>query len=97
MQFGTGLVILSGWIATMSVATFGLFGFDKWQAGRNGGRVAEATLAGWSALGGWPGGLLGLLLFRHKSAKTSFHLKFALAAIVWLGWMGATLYLGIAR
>ena len=46
-------------------------------------RVAEASLLWVSALGGWPGGLLGMVLFRHKSAKGSFQLKFAAAFFLW--------------
>ncbi len=38
-----------------------------------------------SALGGWPGGLAGMLPFHHKTAKTSFKLKFAAAFLVWAG------------
>ena len=74
-----------GWLGLTCVWTFVLFGYDKWQAGRNRGRrIAEATLILASAVGGWPGGLLGLILFRHKSAKPSFQLKFAGAFFVWV-------------
>jgi uncharacterized membrane protein YsdA (DUF1294 family) len=69
------------WFATFSVLTFITFGFDKWRAGRSGRRVSELTLVLLSALGGWPGGLLGMNLFRHKTAKWTFKLKFALALI----------------
>jgi uncharacterized membrane protein YsdA (DUF1294 family) len=71
------------WFAVSGMATFLLFGFDKWRAGRGGARVSEAALCWFSALGGWPGGLLGMLAFRHKSAKGSFQLKFAAAFFVW--------------
>ena len=73
------------WMLAASAGAFVGFGFDKWRAGRGGRRVAEATLLGISALGGWPGGLLGIVVFRHKSAKTSFQLKFAAAFFVWAG------------
>jgi uncharacterized membrane protein YsdA (DUF1294 family) len=75
---------LAVWIGATSVWAFLLFGFDKWRAGRTGARrVAESSLLLASALGGWPGGLLGIVLFRHKSAKLSFQFKFAAAFIVW--------------
>ncbi len=77
--------LLVGWILAVSAWTFVVFGFDKWRAGRGGRRVAEATLLWLSALGGWPGGLLGLIVFRHKSAKGSFQLKFVAAFFVWAG------------
>jgi uncharacterized membrane protein YsdA (DUF1294 family) len=81
------------WIAASSGWAFLLFGFDKWRANRGGRRVAEATLCGVSALGGWPGGLLGMVVFRHKSAKGSFQLKFAAAFFVWAALVAAALRL----
>jgi uncharacterized membrane protein YsdA (DUF1294 family) len=90
-------LLLAGWLAATSAGTFLLFGYDKWQAGRKGGRVAESTLWLASALGGWPGGLLGILLFRHKSAKASFQLKFAAAFLVWAGLLWAAWRMGGGR
>ena len=81
--------VLLPWIGATSGWAFVLFGFDKWRAGRGGPRVAEATLCLVGALGGWPGGLLGLLVFRHKSAKPSFQLKFAAAGLIWAAWVFA--------
>ena len=89
MTLSNGQFLVAGWLAAMSCLTFGLFGYDKWQAGRKGGRVAESTLWLASAAGGWPGGLLGIILFRHKSAKGSFQLKFAAALIVWVALLWA--------
>ena len=84
MNFTSGEKLVLGWIAVMSCWAFLAFGYDKWQAERKQARrVPEATLCLISALGGWAGGLLGLLLFRHKSAKTSFQLKFNAAFVVW--------------
>ncbi len=80
------------WIAVTSAWAFLLFGFDKWRAGRAGARrVSEAALCWTCALGGWPGGLLGLMLFRHKSAKSSFQLKFAVAFFAWAGLVAGAL------
>lgn len=76
--------LLLAWIGLTSLWTFLLFGFDKWRAGQSGGRrISEFSLCLISALGGWPGGLLGIMLFHHKSAKASFLLKFAVAFILW--------------
>jgi uncharacterized membrane protein YsdA (DUF1294 family) len=36
-----------------------------------------------AAMGGWLGGLLGMIVFRHKTAKLSFQLKYAVAFIAW--------------
>ncbi len=88
MNPDTGQLLLAVWLGATNALAFGLAGYDKWQAGRGGARVAEATLCAVAATGGWPGGLLGLLLFRHKTRKRSFQLKFAAAFAVWaaLGW-----------
>jgi uncharacterized membrane protein YsdA (DUF1294 family) len=72
------------WVAVTSAWAFLLFGFDKWRARQIGcRRVAESSLWLVSALGGWPGGLLGIVVFRHKSSKPSFLFKFILALVVW--------------
>jgi len=77
-------IFLLAWVSITSVWAFLLFGFDKWRAGRtHARRVAESSLLLASALGGWPGGLLGIILFRHKSAKLSFKFKVVVAFIVW--------------
>ena len=73
--------IALGWFTVFNVTTLLAFGFDKWRAGRSKQRVSEFTLLLLAALGGWPGGLLGMNLFRHKTAKWTFKLKYALALI----------------
>ncbi len=90
MTLSNGQMLVAGWLAATSCTAFVLFGYDKWLAGRKGGRVAESTLWLASACGGWPGGLLGMLIFRHKSAKASFQFKFAAAFVVWIAllWAG---------
>lgn len=94
MNLSNGQLLLAGWLGVTSLATFALFGYDKWQAGRKGGRVAESTLWLASALGGWPGGLLGIVAFRHKSAKASFQFKFVAALVVWVALLWAAWRLG---
>lgn len=89
MTLSSGQWWVAGWLAATSFVAFLLFGYDKWQAGRKGGRVAESTLWLASAVGGWPGGLLGIVLFRHKSAKASFQFKFAAALVVWVALLWA--------
>jgi uncharacterized membrane protein YsdA (DUF1294 family) len=79
------------WFASFSAVTFLAFGFDKWKASRSGNRVPEFSLEMLGALGGWLGGLIGMMVFRHKTAKWSFKFKYALALIpfaaeVWIWW-----------
>ena|ERR1700690_1092530 len=86
---------LLAWVGITSAWAFVLFGFDKWCAGRTGRRrVAESSLCLISALGGWPGGLLAIVFFRHKSSKPSFLFKFTLALIVWAALVAGAWELG---
>ncbi len=94
MQLSGGQLLLAGWLGLMSLGAFLLFGYDKWQAGRNRGRVAESTLWLVSAFGGWPGGLAGIIIFRHKSSKTMFLLEFLAALFVWITLLGAAWKIG---
>ena len=78
--------LLLSWLGLTNVLAFLLFAWDKFRSngpGRN--RVSEFNLAAIGAIGGWPGGLMAMLLFRHKTAKLSFQLKYALAFVVWAG------------
>ncbi|MFO1475957.1 MAG: DUF1294 domain-containing protein [Verrucomicrobiota bacterium] len=78
------------WVGLSSAAAFLLFGYDKWCAGRPGrSRVPEFRLALAGALGGWPGGLLGMVVFRHKTAKLSFQIKYLLSLLAWLAGLAA--------
>lgn len=84
-------LFFAAWFGLGSVVTFLVFGFDKWRAGRAGDRVSEWTLVLLGALGGWVGGLIGMKVFRHKTIKGTFQLKYALAlgpfiADIWAWW-----------
>jgi uncharacterized membrane protein YsdA (DUF1294 family) len=71
------------WLACASVIAFLMFAYDKLLAKREGGdRVSEFHLVLVGALGGWVGGLFAMLLFRHKTAKLTFKLKYAAAFVV---------------
>ena len=79
------------WFDAFSAVTFIAFGFDKWKAFRAGQRLSEFALMMLAAFGGWIGGFIGMIVFRHKTAKWTFKLKYALALIpfvaaVWVWW-----------
>jgi len=65
----------------MNAVSFAAFGFDKWRVGKSGRRIPESTLALLGAFGGWPAGVIGMKLFRHKTAKWTFKLKYGLALL----------------
>ncbi len=77
--------------AVVSAITFVAFGVDKRRAGRNERRIPERTLHALELLGGWPGALLGMQVFRHKRRKAAYFLvTWALAAghaIAFAAWL----------
>lgn len=73
-----------------SLVTFLAYAFDKSAARRQQWRTRESTLHLFALLGGWPGALLAQQLLRHKSAKTSFLLRYWLTVLLngaALGWL----------
>jgi uncharacterized membrane protein YsdA (DUF1294 family) len=59
-----------------SLVLFLLYGWDKRQSQKEGRRrISEAALHRLAIFGGWPGGVLGQQVFRHKTEKVSFRLK----------------------
>ena len=59
-------------IGIMEVTTFILFGVDKWKAIHHKWRIPEAVLLLFSLLFGSLGGLLGMIVFHHKTRKRKF-------------------------
>jgi len=65
------------WHIAWSVITVAVYTADKSRASRNNGnRVAENALLALGFVGGWPGALLAQQVFRHKTRKVSFQVKF---------------------
>jgi uncharacterized membrane protein YsdA (DUF1294 family) len=78
--------LLLFWLGLTNVLAFLLFAWDKFKAGGDGAnRISEFNLTAIGAVGGWPGGLLAMLLFRHKTTKLSFQFKYALGFVTWAG------------
>jgi uncharacterized membrane protein YsdA (DUF1294 family) len=76
-----------------SLASFALMGWDKRAASRERRRVSERLLHGLELVGGWPGALLGMAVWRHKYRKLSFVavtvVIVLLHALMWLWLLGA--------
>lgn len=72
--------LLALWLLAVNLAAFGLMGWDKRQARKGGWRVPEKTLFLSALLGGSPGAILGMQLFRHKTKHWYF--KFGMPAIL---------------
>ena len=88
----TLIAVLAVWIAAWSLFLFCSMGADKRRARRGLWRIPEKCLFVLALLGGAPGGLLGMAVFRHKTKHWSFLLGFwaltllQLAALAWLVW-----------
>ena len=68
-------------LSVLSVIAFILFGIDKRRAIRQRWRIPERTLLAISFFGG-AGGLLGMLLFHHKTRKWKFRILVPLFAVL---------------
>ena len=68
----------------INITTFFIYALDKKKARKNERRISERTLLTLAAIGGIFGGILGMILCRHKTAKTSFILKISLIVITQL-------------
>ena len=70
-----------------SLVTLLAYGHDKRAARLDRWRVPEATLHLFELCGGWPGGILGRRLFRHKTWKRGFLIRsWAIIALHGAGW-----------
>lgn len=65
-----------------SVFTFVFFTVDKQLAIKQSKRISERNLIFASILCGWPGGLVAMKMFRHKTKKTSFKAMMVLAVLL---------------
>lgn len=80
------LVVLAVYVAASLVA-FAIYALDKWRAKRARPRVPESTLHLAELLCGWPGALLAMTVFRHKTHKTRFRVvTFVIVFLHLLGW-----------
>ena len=73
------------WIFSISAITFGLFGVDKALSKTDKARVPESVLHLFTLLGGFPGQILGRIVFRHKTnfkRHPSFTIVLALSIII---------------
>ncbi len=75
-------MVLTVYIALMSVVLLVMMKADKERARRNQYRISEKTLWMTAILGGAIGGVIGMQLFRHKTKHLSFRLGFPLLALL---------------
>ncbi|GAB7337709.1 hypothetical protein MBLNU457_g2993t1 [Dothideomycetes sp. NU457] len=80
------------WTCGLSMWTFLQFGLDTMQARAQGWRVPEANLHFLALLGGWPGALLGMHYFQHKTSKPGFYALTATIVLLWEGICASVLF-----
>jgi len=68
----------------LNLIAFVLIGYDKNLAENNKRRISEKTLLSFVFIGGTIGSGIGMLIFRHKTVKTSYLLKFWLIVFLQL-------------
>lgn len=77
-QYVYPLSIVYSWLISITAITTITFGYDKIVAGSDRTRVPENVLLALSFAGGTIGALVGMILFRHKTASSRFRSKFLL-------------------
>ena len=63
------------YLILLSFITFFAYGLDKIKAKNKGFRISEKALLSLSFLGGAFGGLIGMKVFRHKTAKQHWYFR----------------------
>ncbi|MDQ8011230.1 MAG: DUF1294 domain-containing protein [Flavobacterium nitrogenifigens] len=74
--------ILLLYFLLINILVFIFAGYDKSQARKNKRRIPENTLFFMELIGGTPGLLTAMLIFRHKTSKTSFIVKFTVIFLI---------------
>ncbi len=68
--------------AVLSIVTYILYAVDKKRAKQQKWRIPEATLIGFSLIGGAIGGYLAMHILRHKTKHWYFHF-FNIIGLIW--------------
>ena len=79
---GFNLHVIGAWLISINLSTLFIYGYDKAIAGSERTRAPEKVLLGLALVGGAIGALVGMRLFRHKTAKRAFQIKFWAVVLV---------------
>ena len=77
--------LLLAYLFSINLATFLLYGYDKFISGGERLRVPELNLQALALLGGSPSALFAQKFFRHKTIKGSFQIVYWLIVILQIG------------
>lgn len=70
--FGYPINEWQSWLIAISAVSFLVFGYDKMMARGGRRRIPEQVLLVLTLIGGTAGSAIGMILFHHKTRKTSF-------------------------
>jgi uncharacterized membrane protein YsdA (DUF1294 family) len=82
--------LIGAYLICLNLILFVLMGRDKAAARSSARRTPETALLALAVIGGSVGGLLGMILFRHKTRKPAFRIGLPLILICQLmlaGWL----------
>ncbi len=83
------------YLLVVSLLGFFAMGLDKWKAKKDRWRIPEHTLFLFALLGGSPGTILGMHLFRHKTQHWYFRLGMPLILVLQLALVVAGVWFGV--
>lgn len=72
--------IILGYLLAINIATFFLYGIDKYKAKKGRWRISEATLLMMAVIGGCIGAWAGMRLWHHKTMHKKF--KYGIPIII---------------
>ncbi|MDO4171473.1 MAG: DUF1294 domain-containing protein [Prevotellaceae bacterium] len=64
--------IITGYLLTVNIISFVLYGMDKYKAKRGKWRISEATLLTMAVIGGSIGAWTGMKVWHHKTMHKKF-------------------------
>lgn len=73
---------IAGYVAILSLTTYSAYALDKRLAESGGWRIPEFNLHFLEFFGGWPGAWIAQRTLRHKCAKRSYQIVFALIIFI---------------
>ena len=80
--------LITGYLILINRLLFVRMGRDKAAARSGARRTPETTLLALAVIGGSVGGVLGMVLFRHKTRKPAFRIGFPLILLCQLALAG---------
>lgn len=78
------LYVVLGYMMIVSLICFIMYGVDKSKAKKGKWRISEHSLLMTGFLGGAPGGIAGMLVFRHKTKHWYFYLLNIVSVVLWV-------------